>query len=798
MKISYNWLTDYIDCGLAPAELADRLTQAGLEVEKVTAVEPGLDDILVGEVLSVEAHPRADRLSLCGVSDGKTEFTVVCGAPNVRAGARVSFARPGARMPDGSVIKASKLRGVVSEGMLCSEKELGLGADAAGIMILDGSPSPGAPLVEVLRLRDWILDIGVTPNRPDCLSVIGVARELSALLNKPVKEPSSRLVEAGGRTRDHVGVTVENGELCPRYSARLIRGVKVGPSPFWMRARLGMAGLRAVNNVVDTTNYVLMERGQPLHAFDHDKINGGAVVVRLARPGEGIVTIDGKERRLEEGMLVIADSAGPVAVAGVMGGGATEVGEGTTSILLESAYFDPRSVRRTSKRLGLSSDSSYRFERGVDYEGVVPASHRAAGLIAEITGAEVFRGIVDENRGRREPRRLTLRIPRMNSILNTRLTPGKARGCLERLGMEVEESGEKELGVTPPSYRVDIRREIDLVEEVARLYGYDRIREVPPLGIVSPAGEPAGLCGREKLREAACSAGFSEAISLSFVGEDEIARLMPAGGDPLGRAVRLRNPVSEEFSLLRTSLLPPLMRCLSLNAGRGNSDIRLFELGTVFIRSPDGAGVEERGKLALAAMGSVARPNWCTAARRADFFSLKGVIEGILRGSGADFTVEKDSPPYCHPERAARLLLDGRQWGWMGELHPRLTAAYGLEGPVIFAEIDSEPLLEALARPRRFTPLPRFPAVKRDIAVVAGGDLESETILRTAREASPGLIDSVEIFDVYSGAPIPPGKKGIAVSVLLRSREKTLREKDIAAAMNSIYAALKGIGCEIR
>ncbi|MCX6338852.1 MAG: phenylalanine--tRNA ligase subunit beta [Candidatus Aureabacteria bacterium] len=798
MKVSFNWLREYVNCPLSPEELADRLTMHGLEVEAVTRLTPALKGIVVGRVLSVEPHPRADRLSVCRVSDGTSELTIVCGAKNVTAGDAAPLARVGVTLPNGTTIRQTALRGIASEGMLCSERELELGEDAEGIMILAAQSMPGQDLSEALQLNDSILDVNVTPNRPDCLSVVGVAREAAAILKKPLMLPRCRVKEKGARAASRARVSIEDGGLCPRYCARVVTNVSVGPSPFWLRNRLGAVGVRTINLIVDATNYVLMECGQPLHAFDLQKIKGGCVFVRQARRGEKITTIDGRERALDEGMLVIADSKAPLAVAGIMGGLHSEVGKETRELLLESACFKPQSIRRTSQRLNLSSESSYRFERGVDYHGLVPALDRAAQLISALGAGDPCTGVIDRRSTAWRARRVKLRIPRLNAVLGARLSKARVRADLERLGMGVREQGRVVVEVAPPAFRVDLCGEIDLVEEVARMEGYDRIIAVPPVGVVPAGGGDPRTMGREKVRDALCSLGFSEAICLSFMGLAEMDRLMWGKHEPLRRAVRLRNPVSDEFAYLRTSMLPPLMRCLSLNANRGNSDAQLFELGTVFSPREGGAPPLEMEKLALAAMGLAGIRSWCARMAEVDFFYLKGMLENMLTGAGAEISAARASLPGCHPGRSATLSRNGLPWGWIGEIHPRVAEAYGIKAPVIFAEVDPAPLYTALLGERVYRPLPRFPAVKRDIALVADEHVEAAGVIATVRRAVPGLIEAVELFDLFRGQQIPPGKKGLAVSVTLRAPEATLREEDIEAAMEKIREALREMGCEIR
>ncbi len=798
MKVSYNWLKDYIRCGLEPHELAERLSLAGLEVETVTPIKPNLNGIVVGKVLSVEEHPGANRLSACQVTDGRKKLRIVCGAKNVRAGQMVPLARVGTRLPNGKRLSAANIRGVMSEGMICSERELELGEDASGIMVLTVKCKPGTDFSEALQLNDCILDINITPNRPDCLSVIGVAREIAAILGKSVKLPRFSLKEIGETTRSELTVDIKDAKLCPRYSGRLIKDVKVGPAAFWLRNRLGMVGVRAVNNVVDITNYVLMECGQPLHAFDFKKVRDGKIIVRPARAGERIITIDGNEQELEGGMLVIADSRRAIALAGIMGGLDTEVSGETTEVLLESAYFQPQSIRRTSRKLGLESASSYRFERGVDYRGVVQASDRAAYLISLLAGGKVCKGVVDRRPIAQPSKKVVLRVPRLNSILNTCISRPRAKRFLERLNMQVRNKGREGLELIPPSYRVDLKEEIDLIEEIARLEGFDRIEAVAPKGIVSSESDYARLQAREMVGDSLCSLGFSEAICLSFMGASEMEGLMWREDSRLRNIVELRNPVSEEFSYLRTSMLPPLMRSLVLNASRGNQDVRLFEFGTVFQKSKDGKLPEERERLAVVAMGKLGRSNWCNSPPEADFYYLKGVLSALLTGSPDLISVEREEFDSFHHGRSAALLLNGKRWGRMGEIHPRITDSYGIRSTIIFAEVDTEMLFRALAKPSSYKQLPRFPSVRRDIAVVAEEGLPAGSIINCIYGAAPAIVDSVDVFDLYRGEQITDGKKGLALSIIMRSSKETLKEKNINQALEKIRDALRKLGCVVR
>ena len=798
MKILYRWLAEFVECPLPAEELAGRLTGAGLEVEGVTRLDPGPPGLVTARILSVEPHPAADRLTVCRVSDGARDYTVVCGAPNVRAGETAPFAAVGTRLPGGIAIRKAKLRGVVSEGMLCSERELGLGEDAAGILLLGPDCRAGISLAEALGLDDWLLDVNVPPNRPDCLGVIGIAREVSALLRVPLRVAPPHVAEGPEPTAARARVSVERFDLCPRYTARLVVGARPVPSPFPVRRRLALSGVRVINAIVDATNYVMLEYGQPLHAFDFARIEGGGVEARAARPGERIVTIDGRERELPGGTLVIADARGPVAVAGLMGGAGSEVGPDTAEVLLESACFDPATVRRASKALGLSSDSSYRFERGTDVEGVACALDRAAQLVAAHAGGVVSAGILECRRPTPPPRAIALRLGRAGALLSGAVTRGEAADCLTRLGFSVREGEGDVVEVVPPSFRVDARREVDLIEEIARLRGYDAVPSVAVSAVDSGADGSARHTGRARVREALRARGFSEAVTLSFMGGAEMDRLMWGESDPRRAAVRLRNPVSEEFAYLRTSLLPPLARCLGLNASRGAHDLLLFELGSVFAAAGGGAPPIEEERLALIATGLAAPASWCAPGRDADYFFVKGVLESLAGHAGLRLRAEAAPLDGFHPGRAAALRLNDEPWGILGELHPRAAEAYGIRGRVVFAEMNAAPLFAALAPAPRCRPIPPSAAVRRDIAVVAAEATPAQRLLDRLGEALPGgAVESVALFDLFTGPPIPPGRKGLAFSVRLRLPEEG-GEAGIDAAVERLRAALREEGCEIR
>jgi phenylalanyl-tRNA synthetase beta chain len=850
MHVSGKWLAELVDLpkDVTPTVIAERLTAAGLEVESVVDLAAQIKGVVVARVDSCVPHPAADKLKLCRVDTGDGVVDVVCGAANVHGGALVCFARPGTVLPGGKKIDVAAVRGVTSHGMLCSASELGLESQSDGLLLLsesDPGVALGAPVAPLLGRDDVVYVLGVTPNRPDALSHMGVARELAAALRTRMKAPTPTCPERGGPIDGLARVTIEDPEGCPRYACRVIEDVVIGPSPRWLAARLGAVGIRSINNVVDVTNLVMMERGIPLHAFDYDKLgksgSRAALVVRSARPGETLVTLDGKERTLVEGDVVIGDAAGEhgraVAIAGVMGGRDTEVSSSTTRILLEGAHFNAGRVRRTSRRLDLHSEASHRFERGADANGVLQSLDRAAALIAEMsaphgkeTRARVARGVVDSYPRKVAPTIVTLRPRRAAALLGV---PAKlvdeaaASKLLLSLGLEVEGREAEAIRFRVPTYRPDLTREVDLIEELLRLVGMDQV----PATLPARGGEAhAGLFDVRRhralavARQALRAAGYDEAINLAFASPDDVARF-PAwdvGGEP----IRVKNPLGEERSLLRRSLLPGLVQNLATNHRRGILDVRLYEQGTVFLgRNGQGAHPRLDDKVAAAGGDAFAkeRPRLCAIASGAsagaafdrkastlDFFDVKGHLEELLDtlgGSGGRFvSMDSDGPvaPFLHPRARAtiRVEIDGAEvvLGVVGELHPDLAALYDLRAPAYVFDLDCE-LLALTARTRvRARPLPRYPAVQRDFAFLVDASLPSSA-LRTAFAQAPaarGLLETIDIFDVYQGAGVPEGKKSIALSVTLRAADRTLADADVGAVVDGLVASAGSLGAVVR
>ncbi len=731
MRVSLNWLKDYVNIPLSVDDLAELLTMCGLEVEAKEPLGRSLEEVVAARILSVRPHPQANTLWLCDVEAGQGAVQVVCGAPNLRVGMMAPMALPGTKLPGGLEVKESRIRGEASVGMLLAEDEMGLTEDHTGLMVLPESLSPGTPVAEALSLEDWALEISLTPNRPDCACVIGIAREIAALTKGKLRKPDIRFRESDRRIEALTGVTLEDPEGCPRYAAGMVCGFELKPSPFWIRYRLHVSGIRGISNVVDVTNYVLLEMGQPLHAFDYDRLKENRIVVRKAGEGEVFTTLDGKTHTMSKDNLLICDGQRPVALAGVMGGLNSEIFSESKNVLIESAFFDPITIRRSSKRLGLSTEASYRFERGVDIDGAVPALRRAMRLISELAGGEVIQGIIDNYPTPRSPREIDLRVDKTNRFLGTELSRDTVAGYLQALEMEVQPSGENVLRVKPPSFRVDIARDWDLMEEVARLEGYDHIPVTIPSIRPSDEKESPEMTTGDRVREIMAGLGFSEVISFSFIAPDSADFLGAERESPLRSFVTLLNPLSVDQSVMRTSLIPGLVAAVKTNLSYGEKDLKLFEWGRVFVRKGTDELPQERLVLSGLAMGLANPKEWYREERAVDFYDVKGAAEALLKALGLrDLVFERgETPPWYLKEAASVIRLADQRLGAMGQLSPEVLKRFDVDAPSLYAfEIDGTVLLERATLDRTFDPLAKFPAVYRDLSIVAKRTLESARI----------------------------------------------------------------------
>ncbi len=795
MKVSLDWIRDYVEIRMELKDLINLLTMAGLEVEGAASTGEGFEKVVVAEIQSVRRHPNADRLSLVEAKADRETYSIVCGASNIRKGQKVPLALVGARLPNGVEIKRSKIRGVTSDGMLCSESELALGQDASGIMILPASVPLGAELGEALGLKDTILDISVTPNRPDCLCMIGVAREIAALTRQRVKYPKPTLADLGEEIHRKTSVTILDQDLCPRYVARMIEEVKIGPTPSWMSNRLERVGIRSINNVVDVTNYVMMEYGQPLHAFDFELLEGGRIVVRRAKEGEEFVTLDGVKRTLDEEMLMICDAEKPVAIAGVMGGLNSEIKEDTRRVLLESAYFDPAGNRRTSKKLGLETEAAYRFGRGIDYGGCLIAANRASQLIQELANGRVVEGVVDAYPAPIKPSPIRLSIKKVHQILGTRVSAERVRNYLEDLELGVREGDGEVLVVTPPSFRGDLEREVDLIEEVARLDGYEKIPLTLPQGPPSPEERSKEFVVERRAIDTLIHHGYHEVITYSFTSPASWDRIRLPSDDPKRQHVRILNPLTEDFSVMRTTLIPGLMETARYNISRKISNLKLFELKKVFLPQEGERLPKEVKFLAGLAMGFDRGPHWAFSPRPVDFYDIKGCVEGLLD----DLQIKRatfnkvDDVPYLHPGKASKVVLDHEALGVLGEAHPQVLGHYEVHGAVYLFEMDFSKMVKWAGEGSRFQPLPKFPVVYRDLSVVVDKDLEVARVMETIRAFNLPFVEEVTVFDIYQGPPIPDGKKGVSYRIRYQANDRTLTDEEVNQKHENLLSRLKEV-----
>ncbi len=786
MRILTSWLKEFVHFTVPVETLAEDLTMAGLEVEEIEPAYKGLAPVVVCSVEEIVPHPHASHLQVCTVIAGEQKFDVVCGAPNVEKGRLAALARPGTVLSNGTTVESSDIYGIRSDGMLCSEAELGIGDDETGILVLEPAPGrePGKSLVDVLGLKDWVLDIAVTPNRPDCLSVLGVAREVSAIYGIPLTIPQSPNHQITKSPNHQIPISIEAPDLCGRYTAAVMEGIRIGPSPHWMAMRLQASGIRPINNVVDVTNYVLIERGQPLHAFDLDMLTGPAIEVRTARPGEKVKTIDGKDRELRPDMLVIADAERPVAVAGVMGGAETEVNDDTKRILLESAWFAPTQVRRTSKALKTITESSYRFERGVDPEGVISALYRTVELIGQVTAGCLVGEIKDIYPKPYKPGYLSLRPERANKLLGTGLETGQIAQFLERIGIELTHVDDEKIKGMAPTYRLDLKEEVDLIEEIARLHGFPNIpTQVPRAGIAARAPEPSQMLVH-RIKTILSSQGMTEVISYSFMSPDDIEALGLGKNDPRMQMVSVQNPLSDDQSVMRTSIIPSLMGTVARNQARRNMDLGLFEIGTVFYARGTGELPLEEQRIVALCTGARYPESWSWPREQVDLFDLKGVLQGLLQAlgiSGWKTVLETPDGPFYLPGTSAGIVWGGNSvLGSFGQIDPDVLEFWDIDGPVFVFELSFNALETAASQQHKFTPLARYPAVERDIAVIVPDRLSAQDLLEYISGQAPDFLEEVRIFDIYRGKPVPEGSKSIGMRFTYRALDHTLSDHEVS------------------
>ncbi len=791
MKVSLKWLKEYVDITLPPAEIAEKLTMAGIEVKGMQVIGGSWDNVIIGCIVAINPHPNADRLTLPTLDLGTGQATVVCGAPNLRIGDKIAFARVGARLIDGhtgelSQLKSAKIRGVVSSGMVCSEKELGISDNHEGIMVLPPGAPVGMPLADYLG--DVIFNAEVTPNRPDCLSVIGLAREIAALTGQSLHLPDLTYTEGGSPVEEAVAVEIMAPDLCPRYCASLIKGVKVADSPDWMQQRLLASGMRPISNIVDITNYVMLEYGQPLHSFDYERLRGKRVIARRARDGERIVSLDDVERTLASDMLVIADAERAVAIAGVMGGANSEVTGGTTSVLLEAASFQPASIHYTGQKLRLPSEACMRFERGIRPELTLPALRRATQLMLQLAGGETAKGLVDVYPGKKETNPIRLSTIEIKRLLEIDLSREQVTAALALPGFDCQPvDSSSEILVTAPYWRSDIRLTVDLVEEVARMIGYDKIPITMLSQPIPKQNRPPLIRLKQQIRQSLTGYGFQEIITYSLTGLETLNRLSTEPSSLEAACLRLANPMSAEQEYLRPNLRANLLTALVTNRRHEDGTIRLFELGRVY--QPRGKELpDERETLCGVLSGPRQDKSWLGGDELTDFFDAKGVVESLLKQLGVDGSFEQSMDTSFHPAKQVAIVVNGTGVGIVGELNPQVVTAFDLAEPVFLFEVDLARLLPFTLGQKMFQPLPRFPAVVRDLAVVISREITHQQIMDII--SSFPLVVQVALFDVYSGEQVPAGKKSLAYRITFQSATQTLTDEEVNPVQQQILDKL--------
>ncbi len=808
MKVLVSWLKEYIKIEIPVAELAERLTMAGSEVKAVTNTAEGWEGITVAGITKVEPHPNADRLRLATVNTGDGEITVVCGAPNLKVGDKIAFAPAGSCLKDPKtgkeeVLKEATIRGVTSAGMICSEKELGISENHEGIMVLPSETPLGSALSEVLA--DSILDLDITPNRPDCLSIIGIAREAAALTEQKPEIEEPVYEEEGPPVGEQISVEIDDEELCPRYSCSFIKGITLGESPQWLKDRLIACGMRPINNVVDITNYVLLEYGQPLHAFDYDKLKGKKIIVRPAAEGETFVTLDGVARKLGRESIVIADAERSVAIAGVMGGANSEVDDKTTTIILESASFKPSSIHYTSHNLRLTSEASSRFERGISSDIALPALKRATQLILEMAGGQAAVGVVDEYPGKRSYRSVEVTTDMVRTMLGKDITIHKAGRILQSLGFSWyvesdDEGGDYGGGETYrafiPYWRSDINHEVDAIEEIARIYGYDNI----PTTLMAhqlPHQVTQPMVGfKRRVRQLLTGYGFQEVVSFSLTSQEVMGSLRPDGENRI-KPVRLANPLSSEQDCLRTSLRAGVLQALADNRRHEEGAIRLFELGRVYRQRKEAELPYEPEMLSIIMSGSTVSGGWEAGQEDFDFYHAKGLAEALLAAVGvtAEYQVGEDDGLRLGSQ--AFVVVENIPLGVIGELHPKVAHAFELEGPVFVCDINLTSLMRHCEGHVEYHPVPRYPAIVRDLAIVVENKVAHKLIAEIIADFP--LVKNLELFDVYTGKQIGEGKKSLAYRLTFQSAEQTLTDEEANKVQQQILCELSAkLGATLR
>lgn len=798
MLISLNWLKQYIDLdGIEINEMENALTMIGQEVEKIEVLGENLENVVTAQIIEKEMHPDSDHLTICKVDNGKEILQIVCGAPNHKAGDKVVLAQVGAKLAPDFVIKKGKIRGVESNGMLCSEEELNIGKDSDGIMILPEDTPIGVPMKEYLGINDTVFELEITPNRPDCLSHIGIARELGAYYNKEVKYPSFVInSESSEKTADNISVEIEDSNLAKRYVARIIKNVTVKESPKWLKERVESIGIRSINNIVDASNFIMMELNQPNHTFDLDKIEGGKIVVRAGHENEKLVTLDEQERELNSEDIVISDGVKAVALGGVMGGQNSEITENTKNILLEVANFNSQNVRKTSRRLTLFSESSYRFERRVDEENAINVINRLANIIQEVAGGEILEGVVDNYPVQYKKKTATLNFERLNRFVGKNIPRETVIGILTRLEIEVVDNGET-LTLTAPTYRDDLENEQDYFEEVIRMYGFDNIENILPKLDISekPVIDTTKLSTQVKL--IAANAGLKEVINYSFVPKDAMEKIKYTSVER-ENLIDLLRPITEDFVTLRPTLLYSLLKNAKENMNRNATNIRFFEVSRTFVKAEE--LTKEEVKLGIILAGENNKTLWNPKPVPYDFYDLKGIVEEIFTQlKFNNYMIKRSEQSQYHPGRSVDVFVGRELIGSFGEIHPDVLENFDLgKTSVLVGEFNIDLIQKYIGKKIKYQGIVKYPSVPRDFAFVMREDILVGDVLKTIQKVDK-KIEKVELFDIYQGAGVLPGMKSVAISVILRDKNKTLGEKEIVDISNKIVTKVeKDYGAVLR
>jgi len=782
VKVPFEWLQEFVVIDIDSHELAKRLTLRGLEVESIETVSPSFDGVIIGQIKNIEKHPNAEKLSVCVIDTGKEDLTVVCGAKNIAKGDKVPLATVGGRL--GSfVIEQKKLRGIESSGMLCSEKELGLSDDHSGIFILPENVKIGGKLAEMNWINDTIIDINTAPNRGDCLSIFGIAREVASILNQKAKLPHFKLKEDGkDAVTDSIALDIKNTDACPRYVLKMIQGTSITTSPYWMRSRLHKCGMRPINSIVDVTNYVMLEIGQPLHAFDYNRIRDKRIEVRLADRPTVFCTLDSAERKLETGDLLICDGSGPVAIAGIMGGENSEITESTHDMALESAYFNPLFIRKTARRLGIKSEASLRFEKGIDIDNVGFAAERAIYLMQQISGGVVLKG-KQEIFEKKEPKTVFVTYSNINGLLGTHIGQEEITQALRSIDLHIKKEDDTGLLVAIPHFRHDINEPADIIEEISRIHGYEHIPATRPVTTVQSHKKTKKDIFLDRMKNYFSASGFYEIINFAFFSTKDIENFLIPETDERARFVPIMNPISREYSHMRTLIAPGMLKSIAYNLNRGAKNLRFFEKGKVFsLNNEKQPG--EKTAICFAMTGKEREFYWRDKFTDYDFFDIKGIMVGLMDAFGAQFSLTKSDEPFLHPMRGADIYIDGAKVGWIGEIREEVLKSFEIEQSIYCTELQFDIILEKGNFEVHYKPIPRYPQVTRDFSFYADDSVPIASLVDTVRGLSP-LITSVGIFDMFRKET-----RSVAFRVTFQSFEDTLKDETINGLQETIIQKL--------